>query len=101
MNDLTTPTTVPGLPAWAYVLLYLGGFAVVCWIVYYQTRVTIPHLVRDFREEMKQAREAFSTELRLEREAHQAEHRELLDEIKALRESHRGADRPSFGEGRR
>lgn len=60
----------------------LTATALLGWYAWHTATRTIPNLVKDFREESKEARTAFKEEMALERSSHRSE----VDGIKAAME---------------
>lgn len=75
-GTLPLPTDA-GLPWWAYVLLYLGGFAIVGFLVWFQNTRTIPKLVESNTSNMKALVEANSSAMTDLLAAHRIEMKEL------------------------
>ena len=75
-----TPS-IPGLPKLD--LANLTATGILGWYAWHTASRAIPQMIRDFREESKEQREAFKEELRIERESHR-------DAVESLRDAMRG-----------
>lgn len=73
----------------------LGSFGVLAWVIKRLFEKTMPNMQTDFRLMLENQQKVFTTEMRLEREAHRQEHDKLVDaqrkDLEALRQEIRDA----------
>lgn len=67
---------------WLKTALNVGGFGVVCWLVYYVFKTMLPSLIVDFKEQLQEQRESFERMINAQRRDNQNELRAQRQEFR-------------------